>query len=455
MGKILTWSVGPAHCAGGEEQLLKIHDLETAWKDLGVAGIHFYTDRALVTPGGVAVVQDGQPKGYLGYLKKVGVGPETVITVTDVSPVAQALKDAALRRTLKDHIDGGMPLQFFCSTGLEDRLVRKLGLDWDDVFSAGPGITDQAGDKAVLRRLAVRLGVADVFPEHRIVRGEQAVLDAVRDIVRSVDCDFVVLKIPDSASGEGMVRLDVGRDFVGSDMGVPADLGPHRSRSEYRRVRIMRSGVWKREVNRFMRQYGRKDIIVEAGYRSGSMSVQCEVYKDGPRFEFASGQLTDGLFVHAGNYIDSAEHIDPSRGPVHEMVRLTEPFVIDFWQRGYRGVCGFDCIRSERDGRVYLLECNSRVTASTYCWAVAQQVRERIGPSWAVLMRNVQPSDRIRSFAVLQQSLGPALFDGEIGALPFNLRCLSLTKPKFTVCTVGRNWQHAGEIFRETVERLS
>jgi hypothetical protein len=209
---------------------------------------------------------------------------------------------------------------------------------------------------------------------------------------------------------------------------------------------------WLDHVEPYVREHAAaKEVIVEAGFAHEPYSVQWEVGDDGPVYAMSSGQLINEAFVHLGNVV-SSEDIDPPTAD--EMRRVSEPFVRHYWRRGYRGICGFDFMRAKTGGRLYLLECNGRVTAATYAIGVGRQVSERM-PSWAALMTNVHVPSSVRTFADLRKRLGRRLYNGRKGALPFNVRCLGLDKPKFTVCCIGRDVTEAGIILGQVKAKLA
>lgn len=399
--------------------MFRIHDVMSGWDGLDLPGLPYYADRALILSG-TAVVRDGAIDDYLAYLTGVGIGAGRVFRVAHDWLVRAAADDPEVVAAIADHVRRGGKLQFFSATACEQRLLGMLGLDWSETFSAPPDLTAYASCKAELRRLGAELGMTEAFPRHRLCRAKADVHGAVRDIL-SGRCDFAVLKRPDLASGDGMALVPRGRT--------------ERAVEDY----------WNRHAGR--------EIIVEAGHEHVPMSVQWEIHDAGPAFVGATAQLIEEPFTHCGNVIASAGLPDVSAGDVRKMKRLSLPFVRRYRGLGYRGVCGFDFMRTRSDGHLYLLECNGRVTASTYAIGVARQITERL-PDWAIVMSNIKTAGSVRTFAEVRRRLGDSLYGGLTGVLPFNVRCLELDDPKIAACCIGRDAAEARRFLAEAVRLL-
>jgi len=407
-----------------EAKMIRIHDLTTGFNDLKVPGIPFYADRALVLRG-TAFVSAGPIDEHLAYLRDVDIGANEVVRLDTERLVDDLAAREDARRLVVDRVRNGSLLQFFSTTDREERLLAGLGLDWSHAFSAPAAITAEANDKAALRRLGERLGLTGAFPRHRICRPAETgrIYGMVGELMLG-DADFVVLKRPDLASGDGMKLVERCRD-------------------------------WLRHVDPYLAEHaGATEIIVEAGYEHVPMSVQWELGHDGPVFACATAQLIDESFTHSGNILSSGELPDVTADDVADMRRMSEPFVRHYWQHGFRGICGFDFLRSLKDGRRYMLECNGRVTATTYANGIAREVARRT-PAWALIMSNVPAAPSVRSFSDVRERLGRRLFDGTKGVLPFNLRCLSLEHPKFSVAVVGADVLEAKIILNDVVRCLA
>lgn len=400
--------------------MLRIHDIVTRWKDLYLPGVELYADRSLVLPG-AAVVQDGPIDEYLEWLSSVRIGPTEVVRVPGPSPVAEIMADSELLDRAHRLAEEHGTVQFFYVTPDEERLVEKLGLGWDRVFAPPREVGDRASDKAEIRRLGEELGRRSDFPEHVFVSAcPDEVGSAVHDIFRG-DAEFVVLKVPDLASGDGMAM-------------------------------VHRDGGMSQAALDLMSRFAGREIVVEAGYGHVPMSVQWEIDNDGPRFAFAADQLIEGDFKHVGNVVSTGRLIGTSVRNERRMVEMSRPFARSYWERGYRGVCGFDFMLLP-DGRMFLLECNGRVTATTYCWGVVRQLYGRVGDV-AVAMSRILPRPSISSFGALRVELGRILFDGRYGVLPMNVRCLGLDRPECTVCCVAADAVSASLLLEEVIGLL-
>lgn len=405
--------------------MIRIHDLTTGFETLSVPGIPFYADRALLLRG-TALVRSGPIDDFLAYLRDVDVGPSEVVRLDSDRLVEGLAANADVRAAVLDRVARGSKLQFFSVTAREEALLDSLGLDWSHVYGAPPRIGAEANDKAELRRLGARLGYVSAFPAHRICGAQDngAIYAAVGTLMAGNACDFIVLKRPDLASGDGMRRVERRLD-------------------------------WLEEVHPYLVEHAAaREIIVEAGFHHVPMSVQWELGADGPSFACATAQLIDEAFVHLGNVLASGELPCVSADDVDAMRRVSEPFVRDYWSRGFRGICGFDFLRAERDGRLYLLECNGRVTATTYANGLARELSAR-RDEWAIVMTNVSAAPQVRSFGDVRRLLGSSLFDGRQGALPFNLRCLTLAQPKLALACVGRDVHEAKSVLSQAKRLLA
>ena len=405
--------------------MIRIHDLKTAFDGLTALGIQFYADRALVLQG-TAVIPDGPIDEHITYLADVGIGAREVIRLKGDVLVNGLMHQSSARDQVIALARGGVKMQFFNVTADEERLVNQLGLHWSDVYSAPAAITVEANDKVRIRRLGETLGVANAFPPYGVHPASdlRGIRETISRLFRSERCDFVVLKRPDLASGEGMIRVQSGPRW---SQDVDAYVGDHAAASE---------------------------IIVEAGFAHVPMSVQWEIDGTHERVVGVSQQLIDKSFLHRGNVIASSQLPDVRDGDVQTMQTISLPFVQHYRKQGYRGVCGFDFLRSTRDDRHYLLECNGRVTATTYAIGIGQQIASRLN-TWAIAMSHVETSLSVRSFYHVVQRLGPLLFDGYKGALPFSIRCLQLGKPKLSLCAIGGDAEEATYILDQAKAKLA
>ncbi len=405
--------------------MIRIHDLKTAFDGLAALGIQFYADRALVLEG-TAVVPDGPIDEHLAYLSDVGIGASEVIRLKESTLVNSLLDEQDARDRILELVKRGVKMQFFNVTPHEERLVAALGLQWSDVYSAPSAVTVESNDKVRIRRLGETLSLRNTFPPYDVhaATDPARIRETISGLFRSERCDFAVLKRPDLASGEGMTRVQPGPQ-------------------------------WSTHVDAYVRDHaGAAEIIVEAGFAHVPMSVQWEIDDASERLVGVSRQLIDKSFFHRGNIIASSGLPGVGESDVERMRTMSLPFVQHYRSQGYRGVCGFDFLRSERDDRHYLLECNGRVTATTYAIGIGQQIAPRLD-SWAIAMSHVETAGSVRSFYRVVQRLGSLLFDGYKGALPFCVRCLEFSKPKLSICAIGSDAEEAIYILDQAKAKLA
>lgn len=400
------------------EALVRIHQI--SYPALPLTGLAFYADRALLLPG-ITVVHAGEDiHEYRCFLAERGIGAELVLQVGNEDILNSVKAYPPYAEAIRTLVDAGAKIQFFNSTEAEADFLRELGLSWEDTVSALPDVSRIADNKAELRRLADTLGKSDAFPLHFFCKSEAEILRSVGEILESRP-DFVVLKRADLASGIGTVKL-----------------------------RTDNRDILRAQVADYVAKYGRgKELIVEAGFFHTPYSILWDIHP--PEYEVitASRQILSSRFEHEGNIIGSISSAPVSHDDEMEMELLTKPFVVAFRERGYRGICGFDCMKAS-NGRMYLLECNARITATYYAAAVAEQLP---GNDWVLYMRNMFPT-RVRSFAELHTLLinEGVLFDGEVGVLPFNVRCLKLPEPKCGLMCVAKSEEEASFLYRVACE---
>lgn len=409
--------------------MFRIHDVMTGFDGLYLSGLKYYSDRALILPG-MAIVYDGELDYHIDYLRDVGIGPadirNDIIRIKDDEIVRGiASNPDGISQVLKGYVAAGGRIQFFSTTPHEHALLESLRIPWDAAYNPPADLATEANSKSELRRLGMKLGLKGNFPDFRIIPClEQSVIDAIADI-RSRPGDFVVLKRPDLASGDGMIL-------------------------------VPRSGETSKWVEKYVDKHHSREIIVEAGWRHVPMSVQWEVEDDGVHFACASVQLIDDTFEHKGNIIASRDIPRVSPEDIVRMKQISFPVVENYRLRGYRGVCGFDFMKTDHDGSMYMLECNGRITATTYAYGVARQLvdTERLR-DWAIVFRKVEiKTNNVRTVRGVHQRLGRRLFDGTTGALPFNVRLLDADYPQFAVCCIGHDAEEATVILRDVKRRF-
>ncbi len=208
-------------------------------------------------------------------------------------------------------------------------------------------------------------------------------------------------------------------------------------------VRFRRGGNFRDDLRNYLGQHGRNEIIVEAGFDHWAYSnlVVIRGYKNirilGPTRQI----VDDETGRHLGNMMLCTA--DPEAFPKnvtgHPNDVLTKEDIIGmglFSRRlaeeahtrdcGYEDFLGFDYMKRKSDGRIFMLECNARLTASTYPLAIAAQLK---GRNWGIVMLNGIPT-KARNFDQLRGRIGDRLFRPEDGGLlPFNIRLMTLEQP--------------------------
>lgn len=407
-----------------------------SYPELDLAGRTRYSDRALVLPGTAVVSGGGEILAYWMWLRSVGIGPHTVIAVSpgsdpDEHLLNQLLKDPKscddLRRCLEVDHDG--QVEFFNTTEHEERAMGELGIPWSRVWSASAEASARANDKCWLRTLADELLCRHVFPQF-LIAGEDAVSPLLR-ILRNGGVEQALVKRGDLASGVGVVSVSTTPSARDREK-LTSFFGKHG-------------------------KSGRQFLVEERIGNHTPLSVQWEVH--GPedcRRTAASRQVVTEEGEYIGNVLGNDRVSGLSPDTAEQMFRDSEPFVRHFARSGWLGVCGFDFMREEGTGKLYMTECNGRVTALTYAIGIAEQVKARLGGAWGIAIGNVFPDPQtIRSSEAFFRTIRSYLFDGREGAIPMNVRCLSLPRPKCIVACVGKTAAAAEEHLAEVRGRVS
>lgn len=401
-----------------------------------VSGMKWYADRALLLPG-VTFVHEGEDlEEYTAYLASLKIGARPIFKVPGGDIYEYIARSDEHKIIIRDLLVSGIKIQFFNTTEKEQKFLLALGLDWKDTFSPPPFVSLAVDNKASLRRFSEKLECESVFPAHFFCRTEVEVLQAVKSVMEEQSADFPILKRTDLASGAGMVKLRMGS------------------------VSLMRAQI-KGYFDKFVQN--NEEVILEAGYEHIPLSVMWEIGEREVRARSVTIQLLDEHFVHQGNVISSALPPDVSEEDRDRMIIKTAPFVLALKKRGYRGICGFDLMKTT-DGRIFVLECNGRVTATTYAVGVADQIAPARGRRpWAIHMQNIYPK-KVRSFVELREKLsfgrGNSLLYGDYcdiscGVLPFNVRCLALQESKCGLMCIADNPQDAADLYKLAVERTN
>lgn len=233
-------------------------------------------------------------------------------------------------------------------------------------------------------------------------------------------------------------------------------------------VRFRRGGNFRDDLRNYLGQHGRNEIIVEAGFEHWPYSnlVVIRGYKNirilGPTRQI----VDDETGRHLGNMMlcQPDHEAFPKNLTGHPNDVLTREDVVGmslFSRRlaeeahtrdcGYEDFLGFDYMKRRSDGRVFVLECNARLTASTYPLAIAAQLK---GRNWGIVMLNGIPTTA-RNFTELRAKIGDRLFrpdDG--GLLPFNIRLMTLEEPRCGMIAVAGTLHEALALMEEA-KRLS
>lgn len=417
---------------------LRMH--QPYYPDLVLPGKNLYADRALLLPG-TAVVSSGDEdfSAYLNYLRETAeIGAKEVVQIPGEDIYASFFEREEIVECLRGILSSGSKLEFFNSSLPGERLLNKLGLHWRDTLSPPPGVAGYFDNKVYLRTISGELRCGQVFPPHVVCASERRVnldIEILETKARNKygqKCDFLILKRPDLASGKGMIRL-----------------------------RTDSPELLRAQLRAYFDKYGEdQPCLLEAGYEHVPVSILWNIGEVDASVLAVTRQILNERFEHEGNIISSGPIAGISSHDREMMIAKTAPFIWAMQGRGYRGVCGFDLMRT-KTGMIFVLECNARFTASAYAAGVGAQIGDSWGNSpWTIYMRNIYPQ-KIRSFRTLSQVLaakqdsGSVLFDEwNDGALPFNVRCLGLPEPKCGLMCISETEDGAKKLFEEAERRI-
>lgn len=276
---------------------------------------------------------------------------------------------------------GSLSIVPFIGTSSVWALARRIAATGAAVRVAAPrpALTARTNDKSWFTRHAGRIVGTDAIPETWTVFDADELVSRASEIARRHD--RLVVKVPNSAGGRGIVRLDA--DAV-------------RARNSL--VEIVARRL---ETDRWP---GAFPLLVEAWEEDvlASPSVQTWIPPLGHGDPVAYGvfeqQLDHGI-QFAGT-VTSA--LPPS---CHE--RLTSDafrLAVCFQELGYVGPCSFDGLlvgRRADDAAVRWIECNGRWTSSSIAFAVAHRLSGGSAPPIAVVQRR-RPSVAVRFDDVLE-----------------------------------------------------
>ncbi len=513
------------------ERMMAIHDMSGFGHIGAVPGVEHYADRALLLPVDIAVVlDDGEDlDAYLAYLRSADIGPKRVLRVKGRNLIAGLSADPAAIEEMHAHARRGGCLQVFCMTEELEEFFARHGISRRCIHSAPLSIARRMNDKAELRRIAKDCGLEIAFLPHVATRDPRAVMAAVKSFLARPEreAEFVVVKRTNLASGDGLmfIRRDASeaeaeervrehlREHSWNELTVTlhnelrreegrhAVLGKNDVRDVEKTAEIVRAmlrdadehgfvSVGRKnfaggaafkirpgqnfidDLQQYLMDHCRNEIIVEAGFEHEAFSTQIVVGDDKSfRFLGPTKQIVDRNGHHLGNIM--VRFFDGSlagKGLTREDKITMEAYSLTLTKyayeqmEGYRDTIGFDFMKRKRDGAVFVLECNGRQTAATYPLAVNAQLEGRIREpftapkservNWGIVMHNAVPTTA-RSWGALLQKLGNRLFSGMYGALPFNIRLMKLEKPACGVVAVGESLDAALALMDDVQARLS
>ncbi len=416
--------------------VIYIHNAMQALKGFSFAGIEDYASRALTNSGGVAVVADpihmrDSLADILAYYHSIGLGAERVLClpVGSTGDLYPALHDRHAAHTICGLVEDGYAIEFFNTrAGMEEEVVRSLGLDWNThVISIPSALADCGNNKAHVRRVANELKLDALFPPHRITSGLSELVRAFH-AMRS-EYGEVVIKLPAWASGLGMAFGDSEETLAGFVNEHSGDL---------------------------------EDIIVEQslGARHISMTIVKRFVKGQEVDSWITNQdclQNNGAVSHVGSVLGELPHV--TSDDMAWMEAATAPLYVHFLGKhpGLTGIINWDCIKGER-GERYVLEGNFRVTFSTYIRVIQialARARNCQPSSITCIVQRVYPRKEITSFAQLKDALGESMLCNAkfAGVIPIVLPCL----PRNGYCyfvAAGTSYSEALCTLEESLARI-
>jgi len=208
-------------------------------------------------------------------------------------------------------------------------------------------------------------------------------------------------------------------------------------------VRFRRGAQFRDDLRSYLGQHGRNEILVEAGFDHWSYSnlVVIRGHRDirvlGPTRQIVDQETG----THLGNMMmcvaDHEAFPKGLTGHPNDLLLKEDIVTMTLFARrlaeeahlrdeGYEDFLGFDFMKRKSDGGIFALECNARLTASTYPLALAAQLK---GRNWGIVMLNGIPT-KARNFSEIREKIGRRLFTPtEGGLLPFNIRLMTLVDP--------------------------
>ncbi len=310
-------------------------------------GIEAYSTRAMTDVGGITIVADcGNKESLLDaleYYNSIGLGPEELLFVNAPNGdiYHSILKDKELKREIFSLASEGHKIEFFCTRGdIESNFIKSLGLDWSDTVSLPGRFADRWNNKSNLRRVAIKNNLDYLFPVFSIIENGNIDLGITKRFAE------VVVKPPLWASGQGMV--------FGSGPGVI---------DEYRSL------------------HGKipKDTIIEESLGEHTpMSVVARIKKGAVVDKWYTEQHCprSGNFVsHTGSVLGDMPNITKQDQCWMDSILNAFLKVMVKENPTITGIVNFDCAKNNKGH--YVLECNSRVTFSTYIRGIQRVMGNR------------------------------------------------------------------------------
>jgi len=228
-------------------------------------------------------------------------------------------------------------------------------------------------------------------------------------------------------------------------------------------IRFRRGGNFRDDLRNYLGQHGRNEIIVEAGFRHWAYSNL--VYIDGPKNIRVLGptrQIVDEeTGTHLGNMMlcraDPEAFPKNLSGQPNDFLTREDIVCWELFSRmmaedaevrdeGYVGWQGYDYLMRVSDRESFMLERNSRLTASAYPLAIAAQLK---GRNWGIVMLNGIPTAS-RNFGDLRGRIEDKLFRPDDGGLiPFNIRLMTLDDPRCGMIAVAPSLPEALALMEE------
>jgi hypothetical protein len=417
--------------------LIGVHD-STAFHNigLGVPGVRWYPDRALLAPFDAVVIEEGIDPSYLAWLKSPGVdlGPKRVIQVKGSNLYEGLEADPGAFEAVLSAVRHEARVQPFVVTREATRFFKRYGL-MEKVHGPPLEISHQMNDKARFRKIVEEAGFGHALLPYHASRERPVIERKVREYLAKppAELDFVVSKLTNLAGGYGMLFLH--RDDPSNERKLAEYLDRHHRNDIVIQVRKKEKGNFRvleetrsREKDEVMRQVAEllrrpaedvtdvivwrvdlfggdhaqfdrgtsvearlsawlsrhldNEIIVEYGREHAAYSTQVMIENDAPpRFLGLTRQLMDGSH-HIGNAL--TRYHDPTRVSREAYIVMKEITcrLAEYSSKRitrFIGTQGYDFLMcpGPPDGEVYVTECNARVTAATYPIAVSKQLEGR------------------------------------------------------------------------------